>query len=60
MLISVHPRRRAARDGPDHQPRDCVDDDGDEEEREADLDERAEIEIARGFGELFAMTLASV
>src|ERR1700731_1366306 len=50
--MSVHPSRSAACDGPDHEAGDGVDDDGDKEEREADLDERAEIDVAGGFGEL--------
>ena len=45
-------RRSAARDRPDHEAGDRVDDDGDEEEREANLDQRAEVEIAGGLGEL--------
>ena len=52
VLMSVHPRRSVACDGPDHQTGDGVDDDGDEEEREADLDQGAEVEVAGGFGEL--------
>src|SRR3979490_1958204 len=50
--MSVHPGRSAACDGPYHEAGDGVDDDGDEEEREADLDERAEIDVAGGLGEL--------
>src|SRR6266700_638696 len=50
--MSVHPGRSAACDGPDHQTGDGVDDDGDEEERESDLDERAEVYVAGGLGEL--------
>src|SRR6266481_5596035 len=52
VLMSVHPGRSAACDGPYHETGYGVDDDGDEEEREADLDERAEIDVAGGFGEL--------
>ena len=52
VLMSVHPCRSAACDRPDHEAGDRVDDDGDEEEREADLDERAEVDVAGGFGEL--------
>src|SRR5580704_3273535 len=48
----VHLGRSAAGDGPDHETGDSVDDNGDEEEREADLDQRAEIDVGGGFGEL--------
>ncbi len=40
------PCRRAARDRPDHEAGDCIDDDSNEKERETDLDESAEVEIA--------------
>src|SRR5258707_13723744 len=52
VLMSVHPRRSATRDRPDHEAGDCIDDDGYEKEREADLDQRAEVEVAGGLREL--------
>ncbi len=52
VLISVHPCRSVASDCPDHQAGNGVDDDGNEEEREADLDERAKVEVAGSLGEL--------
>src|SRR5271163_3982424 len=50
--MSVHPRWSVPRDCPDHEAGDSVDDDGYEEECKADLDERAEIQIAGRLGEL--------
>jgi len=50
--MSVHPRRSVACDCPNHQARDSVHDDGDQEESEADLDEGAQVEIAGGLREL--------
>ena len=47
-----HPCRCAARDRPNKKAGDCVDDDGYEEERKADLDERREVEVRGGLGKL--------
>src|SRR5689334_18616760 len=50
-LSDIGPRRHAARRHP-HQPaRDHVDDQGDQEKRQPDLDDGAEVEIRSGFAE---------
>ena len=51
-LLSCACAGRAPRDGPDQQLGNCVDDDGDDEEGEADLDQGAAVQVAGGFGKL--------
>src|SRR5438105_1582778 len=50
--ISGHPRRRAACHSPHQQASTGIDDDGHQEERSPDLDQRAQIHIVGGFAEL--------
>ena len=47
-----HPCRSAAGDCPDEHPRERVDDDGHQKERETDLDEGAPVGVVRGLAEL--------
>src|ERR1700678_4006807 len=48
----IGPRRLAASDGPDQQPRQGVDHDRNQEERQTDLDQSRQVNIARSFAEL--------
>src|ERR1700733_13962225 len=52
VAMSVDPCRSVACDRPDHEAGDGVDNDRDQEERETDFDERAEVDVAGGLGEL--------
>src|SRR5207302_6833646 len=54
LISGMGPHRHSARDAPHHQPRQSIDHQGHQKQDQADLDERAQVQVASSLAEFIS------